>query len=167
MTLKLILTRHAKSAWDDPLADDFDRTLNQRGQRAAVAIGHWLVEQGHIPDRVVASAARRTCETWERMAHLMPNAAFETRPALYMAGPDVILSTLHRQPAEAIMIICHNPGIAEFAGRIVTAPADHKDFNRYPSGATTVIAFEASAWKDVPWASGQVLGFAAPRELER
>ena len=33
---RLILTRHAKSAWDDPLLDDHDRPLNRRGMRAAL-----------------------------------------------------------------------------------------------------------------------------------
>ncbi|MGR3409824.1 MAG: SixA phosphatase family protein, partial [Paracoccus sp. (in: a-proteobacteria)] len=32
---RLILTRHAKSAWDDPTLDDHDRPLNDRGRRSA------------------------------------------------------------------------------------------------------------------------------------
>ena len=31
----LYITRHAKSSWDDPRADDFHRPLNDRGQRDA------------------------------------------------------------------------------------------------------------------------------------
>lgn len=30
---RLILFRHAKSDWDDPVARDFDRPLNSRGKR--------------------------------------------------------------------------------------------------------------------------------------
>ena len=37
MTQRLILMRHAKSDWDDPLLDDRDRPLNGRGRRSAVA----------------------------------------------------------------------------------------------------------------------------------
>ena len=35
MTKRLILTRHAKSAWDDPTMADHDRPLNERGHAAA------------------------------------------------------------------------------------------------------------------------------------
>ncbi len=36
---RITLLRHAKSGWDDPVARDFDRGLNPRGERAAVTIG--------------------------------------------------------------------------------------------------------------------------------
>ncbi|MBL7439222.1 histidine phosphatase family protein, partial [Escherichia coli] len=35
----LTLLRHAKSGWDDPVARDFDRPLNPKGQRAAAMMG--------------------------------------------------------------------------------------------------------------------------------
>ena len=36
---RLILTRHAKSSWDDPTITDHDRPLNGRGRRAALELG--------------------------------------------------------------------------------------------------------------------------------
>ncbi|MFN3796965.1 MAG: histidine phosphatase family protein, partial [Sphingobium yanoikuyae] len=33
---RLTLLRHAKSDWDDPVARDFDRPLNRRGEKAAL-----------------------------------------------------------------------------------------------------------------------------------
>ena len=59
MTRTLIVTRHAKSDWDAPTLDDHDRQLNQRGRRAAKAIGRWLAAEGHAPDQVLSSTARR------------------------------------------------------------------------------------------------------------
>ena len=32
---KLIIIRHSKSSWDDPNLSDFDRPLNNRGNRNA------------------------------------------------------------------------------------------------------------------------------------
>ena len=61
--MKLILTRHAKSAWDDPLLSDFDRTLNARGRDAARRVGAWLNANGHLPQEVILSGAARTVET--------------------------------------------------------------------------------------------------------
>lgn len=51
MTLRLIVMRHAKSSWDDPLLPDFERTLNKRGLRNAATMGRWLAETGTSPTR--------------------------------------------------------------------------------------------------------------------
>ena len=52
MTLRLILTRHAKSSWDDPLMSDHDRPLNERGKAAAADLGNWLASRGYVPEEV-------------------------------------------------------------------------------------------------------------------
>ena len=93
---RLILTRHAKSAWDDPSMDDHDRPLNDRGRRSARALGDWLASRGYDPEEVLCSTSRRTVETWERAAA----AVFETRPPLqlrpelYHAEPDEMMDVL-------------------------------------------------------------------------
>ena len=46
---RLILTRHAKSAWDDPAVNDHDRTLNGRGRRSGLELGEWLQSRGYEP----------------------------------------------------------------------------------------------------------------------
>jgi len=166
MSLTLILMRHAKSAWDDPELDDFERPLNGRGRQSAEAIGQWLVTQGHLPDTVLVSGARRTVETWERMSGHMPEtAAMESSPALYLAGPDIILNVLKSRKSPSIMVICHNPGIAEFAKLVAKASPDDRRYAQYPTAATAVISFEAKQWEDVRWHSGQVIDFIAPRDL--
>ena len=39
---RLILLRHAKSAWDEPALADFDRPLAPRGRRAATPLARFL-----------------------------------------------------------------------------------------------------------------------------
>lgn len=166
MALTLILIRHAKSGWSDPTLDDFDRPLNQRGRVSAPAIAQWLVTQGYLPDIVLVSGARRTVETWQRMTPAMPETAtMESTPALYHAGPKIILGVLKAQTSPTIALIAHNPGIAEFARRIVKTPPDHPKFAQYPTAATTVISFDAATWADVDWGQGEVLDFTVPRDL--
>lgn len=166
MSLTLILMRHAKSSWDDPMADDFDRILNGRGRKAAVTMAKWLVEKGYLPDTVLVSSARRTVETWERMAPTMPETAtMESSPALYLASPDILLGALKSQKAPCVMVIAHNPGIAEFAERILKTAPKHPDFHRYPTAATCVMDFPQSNWSDITWNSSAALDYAVPREL--
>lgn len=66
--IQLALLRHAKSSWDQPQLDDFDRPLNERGRRAAPIMGHMLASLKFAPDVVLCSPAKRTRETLEAVA---------------------------------------------------------------------------------------------------
>lgn len=166
MTLRLILTRHAKSSWDNPLLTDHDRILNRRGRASAAALGRWLAEIGQRPDQALVSSSERTRETWD----ILSNAGgFQTEaeisPALYLSEPDTMLSILKGATGKTVQIIAHNPGISFFARSILdTAPIEHL-FDRYPTGATTLIDFEAESWSEVTWRSGFFVDFAVPRAL--
>lgn len=166
MSLTLILMRHAKSSWGDLTLDDFERPLSDRGRRSAPVIAEWLVAKGHLPDTVLVSGARRTVETWDWMTSRMPETAtMESNPVLYLGSADLILNVVKSQTAPSVMVICHNPGIAEFAERILAEKPKHKAFARYPTAATCVIAFDAAQWADVSWGSGRLLDFTVPRDL--
>ncbi|MBT8417070.1 MAG: histidine phosphatase family protein [Silicimonas sp.] len=166
MPLTLILTRHAKSAWDDPALDDFERPLNGRGRSSAAKLGHWLARKGYLPDTVLVSGARRTVETWSVMSEALPETAtMESVPALYLSTSNVMMNVLKARKSPVIMLIAHNPGIADFAERLVTQPPDHDKFQQYPTGATTIISFDAPDWSAVGWGTGEVLDFVVPREI--
>ena len=166
MPLTLILTRHAKSAWDDPELDDFERPLDGRGRAAALNIGTWLITQGYLPDTVLVSGARRTVETWSRMAGIMPSTAtMESVPALYLASADIILNVLRARRSPVIMLIAHNPGIGDFAARIVANPPSTETFEKFPTCATSIIEFDVEAWRDIGWGEGKLIDFVVPRDL--
>lgn len=166
MSLTLILMRHAKSAWDDPAQEDFDRPLNARGRTSAIALGPWLTEKGYLPDEVIVSGARRTVETWSRMAHGFPaTTSMSSNPALYLASADTILGAVKAASLPTIMVIGHNPGIGQFARQIVKEPSSHDKFAQYPTGATSVITFTGSGWQDIDWGKGTLAEFVVPREL--
>jgi phosphohistidine phosphatase len=166
MTLTLILTRHAKSDWDDPTLSDHDRVLNARGRRDAPRIGGWLQAKGHVPDIALVSSARRTLETWELLSPALNRAVPMTVvPALYHAEAGEILSQLRRATSPSVMVIGHNPGIGEFAHRIVDAPANDPRFIDYPTCATLIARFEGDDWSAIDWWSGQVVDFVVPRDL--
>ena len=166
MTLTLILTRHAKSSWGDPDLDDFDRTLNDRGRKSADAIGAWIAKTGYHPDLVLISGARRTVETWSRMAHHFPNtSAMASNPALYLASAQTVFGVLRTQTPPTVMVICHNPGIADFAHRISKTQHPHPRFNDYPTGATAILQFDGTNWSDIDWATATPIEFTVPRDL--
>lgn len=166
MTLTLILTRHAKSDWDDPLLADHDRTLNARGAGDAPRIGAWLHAKGYVPDAALVSSARRTQETWARLCPAFGHPVSMTVvPALYHAEAGEILAQLRAASAPCMMVIGHNPGIGGFAHRIVGTPAAHPRFIDYPTCATLVARFGGDDWSTLDWWSGEVLDFVVPRDL--
>ncbi|MEM8849831.1 MAG: histidine phosphatase family protein [Pseudomonadota bacterium] len=151
--MKLILLRHAKSDWDNPLLDDRDRPLSARGIRDAPKIGAWLKRHGHYPTRILCSTATRTRETLSRLA--LPRTETQFRRDLYLAPATHILSLA---ADDAMLIIAHNPGIADAAAQAVTEPPDHPKFPAYPTGACTVV----DASHGLP---GPCLAFTVPRDL--
>ena len=153
MTKRLILTRHTKSSWDDPNTPDHDRPLNERGKAAAADLGDWLASRGYVPQEVLCSDALRTRKTWSGIAPALPGSPIlELKPALYHAGPDV-------------MMIGHNPGIAEFAHRLVASDLLYPEFQRYPTGATLVADFAIGSWAEAGFGMAVALDFIVPREL--
>ena len=166
MMKRLILTRHAKSNWDDPTMSDHDRPLNDRGKAAAADLGAWLASRGYVPGEVLCSDAQRTLKTWAGIAPALPGTPVLTlKPALYNAGPDVMLAVLRHATESTVMMIGHNPGIAEFAARIVAQAPPNPEFARYPTGATLVVSFESANWRDVDWHQGSVRDFIVPKEI--
>jgi phosphohistidine phosphatase len=162
MSLRLTLIRHAKSSWDGD-EEDHARPLSKRGRRSADAIGRWLA--GRMPEHVVCSDAVRTRETWARIADAGDGPGAKFLPELYHASCDVILQVLRRAEVGHLGLVGHNPGIALFATRIVTNRPEHPRFSDYPTGATTLMTFEADAWSEVAWGSGRVEDFIVPRDL--
>ncbi|SEW47376.1 phosphohistidine phosphatase [Cognatiyoonia koreensis] len=159
---RLILIRHAKSGWDDPMADDHDRVLTERGRTAAKSIGEWLAAQGYVPDVMLVSDAARTVETHRHICDGLgqtPKTSFH--PTLYHAAPDTILDLAMRQPDETIAVIAHNPGIAMAAHGLVRTRPRHSRFSDYPTCATTVIDFEG----DIRVNQGTCIDFTVPRDL--
>lgn len=162
MPCRLILMRHAKSAWGDPGLDDHDRPLNGRGERSARALGTWLRQGGWLPDEVLCSTAARTRAT---LAGLALDAPARFLPALYHAAPQSMLEALAGATRPSVLMVAHNPGIAFLAEALVAQPPDHGRFADYPTGATLVVEFPAEAWDQVRPGSGRVLDFAVPRDL--
>lgn len=162
MTKTLILMRHAKSSWNDPFLQDHDRDLNERGMASAQVLGDWLRERGHIPEQALVSSARRTLATFELLG-LMTTP--QVRQELYHAGPDILLRELQRAQANTVLMLAHNPGIADFAGRLVNVPPAHDKFDDYPTGATLIASFDIENWQDAAWGRANTVEFAIPRQL--
>ncbi len=166
MTKRLILIRHAKSSWDTPM-DDHARSLNDRGRRAALAVGKWLREKGYVPDVIYSSDAARTAETTALLKEGLEAAPQVTfRADMYHGAPETLSDVLQVAEGDVVALVAHNPGIAFFAEGIVAAAPDHPRFVDYPTCATLVCDFPITHWADASPASAQVVDFIVPKDLD-
>jgi len=119
MKKRLYLIRHAKSDWSDPLQNDFDRPLNERGNSNVPMMGKRLAHQGIKPDLIVSSPAVRARMTATQIAEQI---GYDTKkivydPSLYLADVTAIQNVLQALPdsVQTVFLIGHNPGLTEFA----------------------------------------------------
>jgi phosphohistidine phosphatase len=157
----VILIRHCKSDWDGSTGDHA-RPLSARGHRAAPRIGAFLAQHDLVPEAALCSDALRTRQTWAGIADQLP-AAPEARldPALYLAEPEVMLNALQATQTATIAMIAHNPGTAALAWALTGSPPEDPDFERYPTGAVTVLRFDGA----ITPGAGHLLHFTTPRRL--
>lgn len=166
---RLLLLRHAKSAYPQGVAD-IDRPLGGRGLEAAPLMGDHMAREGLRPDHVLVSPARRTQETWAAIAPLLEAPPHETVPSIYEAASARILDAIRSAPdtARTLLVIGHNPGLAEAALRLIGTgpPALRRDLReKFPTAALVVIGFEEGAWATLTEGTGDLQRYVRPRQL--
>jgi phosphohistidine phosphatase len=117
MTIDLVLIRHAKSDWGDPGLPDHDRPLNDRGRRDAPRMAGRLAATGFRPAVILSSTALRARTTAEAFAAALGVAVTE-EPDLYGAAPATLLAVAAGSGARSVVLVAHNPGMAELAGAL-------------------------------------------------
>ncbi len=162
MQRRLVMIRHAKSSWANPLQSDFDRPLNDRGKGEAVEMGEKLKKLGLMPDLIICSKAKRTRQTAKRIAGVLgydlENVLFEEK--LYHCIPSVFEELLFEvsDKIKTVFIIAHNPGITEFTNQLSA------DFNidNMPTCGVAGVEFKAEEWNTMPVAKRSVFLFDYP-----
>jgi phosphohistidine phosphatase len=168
----LLLLRHAKSSWDDPSLDDFDRPLAARGRKAAPVMADYLEKKGLLPDFVLLSPAARARETWALVARKL-GGRIEVKElrGLYLGAPSRLLDAIRRGPdrADRVMLIGHNPGMEHLA-MVLAGPSSKRKalaklHAKFPTAALAEIEFEAGSWKDLARGSGRLKRLVYPKDL--
>lgn len=180
-TARLVVLRHAESAWPRDVADH-ERPLGPRGLRDAPAVGRWLRENGCVPDLVVCSTARRARDTWALMVPELGGAGPEVvhDRGLYQATAADLLALVRRTPEErrTVLLIGHKAGVQDLVlslagdaggaegagGGAGTGGGGTLAWARsmFPTCALAVLALPG-AWADLAPDSAVLTVFAVPR----
>lgn len=160
----LFILRHAKSSWDNPNLNDFDRPLNERGRRSAPLMGRVMAENNFDSDLLVSSPAVRARET----AVLVKDAAglsaalmFDKR--IYEASSQILVQIISEfdESADSALMVGHNPGLENLI-KLLTCQS-----RPMPTAALAVVDLTVKRWKAVSANSGNLRKIFLPKEEMR
>ena len=163
MQRTIVMIRHAKSSWTNPLQSDFERPLNDRGEQDAPMMGKRLKDMGLKPDVIIASSAKRTKQTAKKIAkevgYDIDNIIWEEK--LYHCVPAVFEEVIYelKDKAKTVFIVAHNPGITQFVNQL--APGFQVD--NMPTCGVVGAHIDAEEWNMFPTAKRQVFLFDYPK----
>ena len=158
----VLLVRHAKSSWDQPGVEDFDRPLNDRGKEDAPKMAARLLEKKVSIDAFISSPAKRAKKTASLFAKEYNSDKDEIIlvPELYLPSSEAFYAAIAQAPddAKSIAIFSHNPGITEFANELSSARVDDM-----PTCAIFAVKADIKRWSEFKDAQKEFWFFDFPK----
>lgn len=170
---RLTLLRHAKSDWDDPVARDFDRPLNGRGEKAALLMGRFAAQRAIRFDMLVASPAVRVVQTLETFFAGYGDtldARWDRR--IYLASAPTLFDVIRDLPdsADSALLAGHNPGLEELILDLVPddgiSPLREDVEIKFPTASIAVLDLPIDRWNDARENIATLASFTRPRDLD-
>jgi len=159
---QLILVRHAKSSWDNPLQKDFDRPLNDRGEHDAPVMAKRLKEKKVAVDAFISSPAVRALTTAEYFVEVygLKRKDIIQQKDLYHASYDTLHDFITNldDRYETVVIFSHNPGLTEFATDLTTVNIDN-----IPTCGIFAVKLNIKSWKEFADAEKKFWFFDYPK----
>ncbi len=157
------LIRHAKSSWADPSLGDFNRPLNQRGERDAPFMAQVLYEQlGHV-DKIVSSPAKRAITTAATFGATfgIPLEAIKKEERIYEAFPSAILNIIKGLDEDwnTVLVFGHNPAFTSVANHFPPFFTDN-----VPTCGIIKIVSSAATWSVFSGQNSIVESFHYPKQ---
>ena len=168
----LFVLRHAKASRDAPSGADFDRPLNKRGRKAAVAVGRELRARDVAVDAIVASPAVRVTET---VSGVMEGSGHTLAPVwdrrIYDASPEILLEVVREagDKVERLLIVGHNPGLQHLLLHLAEGDRDglREDIAAsFPTAALAELRLSVEHWRDAGPCRGRIVSLFRPRDLD-
>jgi phosphohistidine phosphatase len=160
----LLLIRHAKSDWNDPSLDDFDRPLNERGKKDAPLMAQRLVDKKIKIDAILSSPAKRAAKTARVFAEALgkkkDSIIFEEK--LYLASVDTFFKVISvvDNTNDCIAVFSHNNGLTDFANQLTDTRIDN-----IPTCGIFAIKIEGSSWEEIRKAKKEFWFFDYPKSI--
>ena len=118
--MNLVLTRHAKSSWDNLHLTDHDRPLSKRGRKDAMLIAKYLATYKFTFKTILCSTSIRTSETLEIfLKYIYKVEQINYLSNLYHASAETIRKEINTLDTDGTyMLLGHNPGIEDLLRKL-------------------------------------------------
>ncbi len=147
----LYIIRHAKSSWEDPSLDDFDRPLMEKWEKRAKKRWIELREEWIMPDKVFSSPANRAKATTEiickKIGYDVDKIKYEQW--IYdnhLIGIDYYISFIKdlKDKYDTVFMVWHNMAFEELANYL-------SKWSSWPLKTAWVVKidFDVDSWKDI------------------
>ena len=158
----IFIIRHAKSDWKSG-EKDFDRILNDRGERQSKALGEYLNSKNLQPDLIISSAARRTVLTSLNIAEELnySSSKIQKEQSIYEAHYEQYLPVIWgvNNKLNFIFIVGHNPGVSNLVYALTG------DYLEFKTSCVAKISFKVNNWEEVLPNTGNLEQFITPSQF--
>ncbi|WP_394175999.1 SixA phosphatase family protein [Thalassotalea litorea] len=172
----LHLLRHAKSSWDDPMLDDVERPLTQRGISDCQLMAPVLMDIGCCFTHIYCSSATRAKQTLKRIGEHqfepgMGSVISAERLAdthiekdLYTFQRSELMQFCQALPerVDEITLVGHNPAFTELHNFLSTDNIEH-----LPTCSYVRIDCMTGAWQNLYAGCGKTQYFITPKMLKQ
>jgi phosphohistidine phosphatase len=165
---RLLVVRHAKSAWP-PGVPDRARPLGPRGLRDASLMGQRIRELVGSVDVVVVSPTQRTQETWTLINEdLQHTGVVQTDARIYNGwGVHMLGLVTELEPdARTALILGHEPGVSELVLSLAgSAQDDLRDrvATKFPTCALALLT-ATRPWSQFAAGCAELESFITPKD---
>jgi len=160
----LLILRHGKSSWDDPVLRDAERPLLKKGQQRTQLIADFISEHQLNPELIISSPAVRAYETAKIIANSLgyPTEAIQKNNDLYFVDKEKYSEAVYVASDEinTLMIVGHNPMITEFCNMFLADRIDHLS-----TSGLCVIKLDTNTWTELHSCKSAFLHFVSPKKL--
>lgn len=161
----LYIIRHAKSDWENFNQTDFDRALNERGNKDAKKMAARLLKKNVIIDTFISSTAIRAKETCEHFCKVynVPISDINFIDKLYHASSPAIYEVVDSidNKFNHAAIFCHNPGITDFANTLISKVR----LDNMPTCGIFALKIDTDDWKEFEASEKKFLFFDYPKQV--
>jgi phosphohistidine phosphatase len=162
----LYLLRHAKSSWQQPELDDFERPLLEKGLKRSKLVIDYLLERKVAVDLIISSPAVRALATAKIFASAMnyPVEDIRKERKLYFGDADAYFEQFFDVPktVNAMMLVGHNPAITTFANQFLKDKIDY-----LPTSGVVSLSFDIDNWENAGTAKRKVNFVVYPRMFRK
>jgi len=161
----LFIARHAKSSWDHPGLEDYQRPLLEKGKKRSKYVIDYLLQMKVKTDLIISSHAVRAKETAKIIAGALnyPEDKILISKEIYFGNTDKLFNHFYDLPddVDSLFMVGHNPTFTSFANYFLDQKIDN-----LPTSGIVCIDFDTNSWENILEAPRTTRFVISPKKLK-